>query len=273
MINNKKVLAIIPARGGSKRLPRKNILDLGGKPLIAWTIEAAIECEYIDRVIVSTEDQEIREISEKYGEHLPFFRPSELAHDDITTYDVVIDIVERLNAQNELYEYILLLQPTSPLRTSHHIDSACWELSQDSKIKSMVSICKAEHHPLWSNMLPNDKFMGNFLPNEIHNIRSQDLPEYFRLNGAIYICETKILISEKTFQPKKSCFAFMMDQADSIDIDTLEDLNLAKLYLDPSIVKKSDLFQEIYESYKRKSINELDIDQFKNYLLGLLNEK
>jgi len=273
MINGKKVLAIIPARGGSKRLPRKNILDLGGKPLIAWTIEAAKDCKYIDRVILSTEDEEIGKISEKYGKDLPFYRSAELAEDNITTYDVVKDIVNQLKEQNEFYDYITLLQPTSPLRNVNHLNEAFKNISKNNHVSSLVSVCIAEHHPLWANTLPEDNFIGNFMPKEIHNIRSQDLPEYYRLNGAIYICDTKILLTEKTFLPEYGCYAFIMPQAESIDIDTEDDLNLARLHLNPYIIENSNFFIQIHNEYKQNRSEVLDIEQFKNYLLGLVNEK
>tara|TARA_B110000008_G_C16874523_1_gene526247 strand:- start:154 stop:975 length:822 start_codon:yes stop_codon:yes gene_type:complete len=273
MINKKKVLAIIPARGGSKRLPRKNIIDLGGKPLIGWTIDAAIQCEYIDRVIVSTEDDEIMKISAQYGKDLPFSRSSALAKDHVTTYDVVIDIVERLREKNEIYDYIVLLQPTSPFRNVNHLRGAFDQILMNRHISSIVSVCTTEHHPLWCNTLPDDNFMGEFMPREIHNIRSQDLPKYFRLNGAIYICETSLLITEKTFLPKKGCYAFIMPQSVSIDIDTETDLNIARLYMDPFIIENSNFFMHFYNEYRQNVNEEINLKSFKKYLLGLVNEK
>ena len=120
-MTDKKVLAIIPARGGSKRLPRKNILPLGGKPLLGWTIDAANQCEHIDRVIVSTEDAEIAEVSKKFGCEIPFYRPHELSTDETTTLDVVLHLLDELEKADEHYDYVVLLQPTSPLRTAEHI--------------------------------------------------------------------------------------------------------------------------------------------------------
>ena len=124
MIGQQRLLAIIPARGGSKRLPRKNILDLSGKPLIAWTIEAALNSKYIDRIVVSTDDQEIANISIKHGAEVPFLRPKSLATDDASSIDTVINVLGEIEIIDQHYEYIVLLQPTSPLRTEIDIDKA-----------------------------------------------------------------------------------------------------------------------------------------------------
>ena len=124
MINNKRVVAIIPARGGSKRLPRKNVLPLAGKPLIVWSIEAALASVYIDKTIVSTDDAEIAEISRIAGASVPFMRPPELASDTATSADVVMHALDYLDSQNDHYYYSVLLQPTSPLRTNTDIDAA-----------------------------------------------------------------------------------------------------------------------------------------------------
>ncbi len=230
MINGKSVLAIIPARGGSKRLPRKNILSLGGKPLIGWTIEAAKQCNGIDRVIVSTEDKEIAKIAEQFGAEVPFLRPVELAGDTITTLDVVLHLLSELEKNNKYYDYVVLLQPTSPLRIATHIEQAFSNMIY-RKGKAIVSVCLVEHPPLWCNTLPDNGSMKSFLHKDTHNVRSQDLPDYYRINGAIYICETKLLRSEKTFLPSHDCYAFIMPQEVSIDIDNRIDFNLAKLLL------------------------------------------
>ena len=124
MIGQQRLLAIIPARGGSKRLPGKNIMDLAGKPLIAWTIEAALNSKYIDRVVVSTDDQEISNVSIKYGVEVPFLRPKSLATDDASSIDTIINVLGEIKIIDQHYEYIVLLQPTSPLRTEIDIDKA-----------------------------------------------------------------------------------------------------------------------------------------------------
>ena len=161
MIGQQRLLAIIPARGGSKRLPRKNILDLAGKPLIAWTIEAALNSKYIDRIVVSTDDQEIANISIKYGAEVPFLRPKSLATDDASSIDTVINVLGEVEIINQHYEYIVLLQPTSPLRTEIDIDKAI-ELLEKKSADSVISVCEVDHPSHWINTLPDDGNMQLF---------------------------------------------------------------------------------------------------------------
>jgi CMP-N,N'-diacetyllegionaminic acid synthase len=226
MFNNKKILAIIPARGGTKRLPGKNILNLAGKPLIAWSIEAALGSKYIDRVIVSTDDTVIAKISREYGAEVPFIRPNELATDESSSVSVVLHAINMLKEKGEEYEYIMLLQPTSPLRTTENIDESL-ELLRSSNSDASVSVCEAEHSPLWSNTLPQDSDFSNFLDYSIVNKRSQDLNQYYRLNGAIYLCLTKRLSEEKTLFIKDKIIAYKMSQEQSIDIDNKVDFCFA----------------------------------------------
>ena len=210
---NKTFLAIIPARGGSKRLPRKNILDLCGKPLISWSIEAALKSKYISKVVVSSDDEEILNISSNFGADI-IKRPYELANDTATTFDTVKHTIDNF----ENYDYIVLLQPTSPLRNVKHIDEAI-ELLEEKQADAIVSVCEMDHSPLWSNTLPKDGNMNNFLRDEVLNKRSQDLEKYYRVNGAVYICKTDKLLENKSFFLKDNIFAYIMDRKSSIDID------------------------------------------------------
>ena len=210
---NKTFLAIIPARGGSKRLPRKNILDLCGKPLISWSIEAALKSKYISKVVVSSDDEEILNISSNFGADI-IKRPYELANDTATTFDTVKHTIDNF----ENYDYIVLLQPTSPLRNEKHIDEAI-ELLEEKQADGIVSVCEMDHSPLWSNTLPEDGNMRGFLREEILNKRSQDLEKYYRVNGAVYICKTDKLLENKSFFLKDNIFAYIMDRKSSIDID------------------------------------------------------
>ena len=193
MYKNKTFLAIIPARGGSKRLPRKNVLDLNGKPLIAYSIEAGLKSKYIDKVIVTSDDDEILTISERYGADT-IKRPDELASDTATTFDAIKHAMENC----ERYDYIILLQPTSPLRNEKHIDEAI-ELLESKNADAVVSVCEMDHSPLWSNTLNDSLSMSDFLKDEVVNKRSQDLEKYYRLNGAIYICNIKKFLKEESF--------------------------------------------------------------------------
>ena len=210
---NRTFLAIIPARGGSKRLPQKNILDLCGKPLIAWTIEASLKSKFITKTIVTSDDEEILRISKEFGAET-IKRPKELASDTSTTFDTIKHVIQ--NIKN--YDYIVLLQPTSPLRTSNHIDEAI-NLLEVKNADAIISVCQMEHNPLWSNTLNKDQNMKNFLKDEVINKRSQDLETYYRLNGAIYICDTKKLLENNSFFLNENIYAYLMDKNKSIDID------------------------------------------------------
>ena len=235
MHKGKAFLAIIPARGGSKRLPRKNLLDLCGRPLIAWTIEAGRESEYVDKVVVTSDDNEILEISEKFGANT-IKRPNELASDTATTFDAIKHVIEN----TEKYDYIVLLQPTSPLRNSKHIDEAI-ELLESKNADAVISVCEMDHSPLWSNTLPEDGSMRHFLRDEILNKRSQDLEKYYRLNGAIYICQTDKLLENKGFFLKNNVFSYIMDKICSIDIDDEFDFLVASKAMESeSKIFKSD---------------------------------
>ena len=223
---NKTFLAIIPARGGSKRLPRKNILDLCGKPLISWSIEAALKSKYISKVVVSSDDEEILNISSNFGADI-IKRPYELANDTATTFDAIKHTINNL----EKYDYIVLLQPTSPLRNEKHIDEAI-ELLEEKQADAIVSVCEMDHSPLWSNTLPKDGNMNNFLRDEVLNKRSQDLEKYYRLNGAVYICKTDKLLENKSFFLKDNIFAYIMDRKSSIDIDEEIDFLFAEIVIE-----------------------------------------
>lgn len=222
---NNKYLAIIPARGGSKRLPRKNVLNLCGKPLIVWSIEAGLKSKYIDKVLVSSDDEEILKVAKTYNADI-IQRPEQLSSDTSTTFDAIKHAIDNY----EQYEYIVLLQPTSPLRTSQHIDEAI-KLLEEKNADAVVSICEVEHSPLWCNTIDESMDMSNFLSDSIKNVRSQDLPTYYRINGAIYIIKTKILLKEKTFFPSKNIFAYKMSKLDSIDIDDKIDFLIAQTIL------------------------------------------
>ncbi|TOA20395.1 CMP-N-acetlyneuraminic acid synthetase, partial [Vibrio parahaemolyticus] len=162
MLDSKKVIAVIPARGGSKRLPGKNTKQLGGKPLIAWSIEAAKKSKYIDRVIISTDCKDIAEVARRYDGDVPFLRPQELAGDTAGTNGVILHVLDQID---ESFGYVVLLQPTSPLRSTEDIDQLLE--SFDEKTEGVVSVCPCEHSPLWANTLPEDKTMGNFFPESV----------------------------------------------------------------------------------------------------------
>lgn len=222
MLAKKTFLAIIPARGGSKRLPRKNVLPLAGKPLIAWTIEAALNSKLVTKVLVTSDDDEILKVSESFGA-ATLKRPAELAQDTSTSFDAIKHAIEN----SEKFDCIVLLQPTSPLRTSQQIDEAI-QLLESKDADAIVSVTEMEHSPLWANTLPEDGSMTGFLRDDLLNTRSQDLETYYRLNGAIYICKTDKLLEAGSFFIKENIYAYRMSQVSSIDIDTKLDFKWAE---------------------------------------------
>jgi CMP-N-acetylneuraminic acid synthetase len=230
-----KYAAIITARGGSKRLPKKNILELAGKPLIAWTIEAAKNCSKIEDVIVTTDSEEIVKVAIEFGARVPFKRPEELSNDTATSFDVVKHCLDYLNEiEDKQVEYLVLLQPTSPLRSTEDIEKAI-ELLELKNASAVVSVCSTEHSPLWSNTLDETLSLDSFLRDEVKNTRSQDLPAYYRLNGAIYVCKVEDFLKEKTFFLSKNNFAYVMSTESSVDIDTQLDFLVADFLLKKKI--------------------------------------
>jgi CMP-N,N'-diacetyllegionaminic acid synthase len=226
---DKTIVGFIPARGGSKGLPNKNILPLLGKPLISWTIEQAKNSLYIDKIIVSTEDEEIAGISRKYGAQVPFLRPAHIATDDAKTIDAVLHALGWFESMKEFCDLLIVLQPTSPLRTAEDIDRAV-ELLFSKKAQSVVSVCEVGHHPYLSNTLPENHSLKDFLKPEVINTRRQDMPSFYRLNGAIYLSYCEHLQKEKHFFGDNS-YAYIMPKERSIDIDNEIDFKFAEFLL------------------------------------------
>ena len=222
-------IAIIPARGGSKRLPGKNIKILGDKPLIALTIDAAIRSKVFDHVFVSTDSEEIASISKQYGAEVPFLRPAELASDTATTNDVVTHLVDWYEAESSnKVSTIAILQPTSPLRNAIHINEAFAEM-EAKNAKAIVSVCELEHPIQFCNQLDSDKSMTGFIKQEDIK-RTQDLSPTYRLNGAIYMFD-RSYVGRMNEIYSEGTFAYIMDSKLSIDIDTQDDFDLAEYLL------------------------------------------
>lgn len=228
MYNNKRFLAIIPARSGSKGLKDKNIKQLNGKPMIAYTIEAAIKSNIFDDIIVSTDSQKYANISIKYGATVPFLRPEYLSTDTATTNDVIEYTIKELKKAGKDYDYLMILQPTSPLREANDIiDSA--KVLFEKEANSVVSVCEAEHSPLYMNILNESLSMDGFLQRDIKT-RRQELPKYYRLNGAIYLCKVDYFLNYKDFYKEKS-YAYVMDKERSVDIDDELDFIMAEILM------------------------------------------
>lgn len=224
---SKKVLSIIPARGGSKGLPRKNIAMLGDKPLIAYSIEPALRSGWAGRVVVSTEDAEISEVSRRYGSEV-LERPEELARDDSTTISVVIHALEMLEEEGYIPEVVVLLQPTTPLRTSEDIDAAV-DLFLRSDCESVVSVCEMEHSPYWSFEEKNG-YLKPLFGEECLRKRRQDLPKVYLPNGALFVSNPTTLFSARSFYSSRT-MAYIMPPERSIDIDNEMDLVKAEIIL------------------------------------------
>lgn len=228
MYKGNKILAIIPARSGSKGIIDKNIKLLNGKPLIAYTIEATIKSRVCTDIVVSTDSVEYAEISKKFGAEVPFLRPEHLAKDDSSTEDVISFTLFKLSELNRNYDYIIILQPTSPLRTSEDIKNSITTLI-DEKLNSIVSVCEAEHSPLLCNTLNNNLDLKGFIKKK-NNKRRQDLKKFYRVNGAIYAIRVDQYIETKDFYGGLSK-AYIMDNINSIDIDTDLDFKFAEYLL------------------------------------------
>lgn len=225
MLNGKRVIAVIPARGGSKRLPRKNILPLGGKPLIGWTIEAAQKSQYVDDIFISTDDQKIADVVSQFGVEVPELRPEELSTDIATTQSVLFYTLEKFGRNADI---VVLLQPTSPFRSNYHIDEAI-ELLDKKSAFSIISVTPCEHPPQWANTLPDNDSMKDFLRFGSGK-RSQDLGEAFRLNGAIYVYDTHKLLEVGEMAYREDTYAYKMSNDSSIDVDNQIDFDMAEFF-------------------------------------------
>lgn len=219
MIKGNTVLAIIPARGGSKGVHRKNIRLLAGKPLIAWTIEEAKKSKYIDRLILSSEDDEIIQIAQKWGCEVPFVRPTELAQDSTPGIEPVLHAMEVLP---EKYDYVVLLQVTSPLRTVDDIDG-CLEFCIDHNATTCISVAESNTNPYWMYFLGENNILESAIPTNKQYTRRQDLPKAYFLNGAVYVARNSAIKREKSFL-NGDTIAFVMPAERSADIDSEKDL-------------------------------------------------
>jgi len=215
MIGGKTILAIIPARGGSKGVPRKNIRLLASRPLIAWTISEAKNSKYIDRLILSTEDEEIAKVAREYGCEVPFKRPVELAQDDTPGIEPVIHAI---NTLEEKYDFVVLLQPTSPLRTAEDIDG-CIQHCIMTESPACVSLTETRQSPYWMYQLDADMKLKSFIQNGETIYRRQDLPKVYALNGAVYVAKTGFILENSSFLTEATV-GYIMSAEHSVDIDT-----------------------------------------------------
>lgn len=232
MFDNKSVLAIIPARGGSKSIPKKNIKFLGDKPLIAYTIEEAVKSKYVDRVILSTDDKEIAKVAVDCGAEVPFLRPESLARDTTSSLSVILHALEYLKREEKYSpDTVVYLQPTSPFRGARHIDEGIEKIGD---YDAVAGVCEVKHHP---NFMMQEE--GGILKpySKIKNrvLRKQDVPKLYVLNASLYIAKREYYDSAKDPDPVAPIFkgkvgGVFMDEISSIDIDTPLDFMLAESY-------------------------------------------
>lgn len=228
MYCGKKILAIIPARGGSKGIRRKNLIEIGGLPLIVYTLKETQKSKYLDRTIVSTEDLKIKTVVENYGGEVPFLRPMELAQDNSKTIDCIVHAIEVLKSYGEIYEYVVILQCTSPLRKAWHIDEAIEKII-DRGEASLVSVSKVEEHPILMRTLNDDGTLKNLL-NINSTVRRQDFSNIYKEDGAIYIQKIDEELNENT-SLNDGRLAYIMEKQYSVDIDEYLDIHKVEFYL------------------------------------------
>jgi len=227
-----RVLGLIPARGGSKGIPRKNLRLLGNKPLIGYTIEAALACNELASVVVSTEDDELAATSQQLGAQVPFKRPAELAADNAPTIDAVVHALETLAAAGNAYDAVCLLQPTTPFRTTQHISTAIQRFAE-SGADSLISVAEIPHHynPHWAFEADADTGLLRIATGETDIIpRRQELPKAYHRDGSIYITKTAVVLEQRSLYGQ-SIAHFVAEDAPRINIDTEADWQAAETHL------------------------------------------
>lgn len=221
-----KNIAVIPARSGSKGLKDKNIKELNGKPLLAYSIDAAKKSGKYDIIHVSTDSELYAKIAREYGADVPFLRPDEMASDTASTWDAMRYVLQEYEKHGKSFDTLTILQPTSPLRTSEDIIGA-FRLLEEKNANMVSSVCEMDHSPLWSNTLTEDLSMADFEDEKIALLPRQALPIYYRENGAIYILRREHLFSVGNVY-KDKCYAYIMPKEHSVDIDDELDFLIAQ---------------------------------------------
>lgn len=227
-----RAIAIIPARSGSKGLKDKNIKELNGKPMMAYTIEAANSCGIFDCVHVSTDSEKYANIARKYGADVPFLRSQEMSSDTADSWDAVLEVLNRYKGLGKEFDMVTLLQPTSPIRTGENIKNA-FEIFIAKDANAVISVCESDHPIEWYRPLLNDNDMSAFATSEEKSGRRQDADTYYRMNGSIYMLKTTYLKENPRNIIRNKVYAYIMDKYSSIDIDTQFDFDIAE-----AIIKK-----------------------------------
>jgi CMP-N-acetylneuraminic acid synthetase len=223
----RRILALIPARGGSKRLPGKNIRPLAGLPLIAWTIRAALAAGAFADVLVSTDDQSIADVATEYGASVPWLRPDDLSTDTATSVDVVLHALAACAAASRPIDSVMLLQPTSPFRSVETISRAI-DLHRRTGMAPVVSVCPAKPHPAWCFRVSGDGSLQSFAGDGGSLGRSQDLPPVFQLNGTVYLSTAADLRQDRSFLGPRTQALVVSAPEESVDIDDAWDWRVAE---------------------------------------------
>jgi CMP-N,N'-diacetyllegionaminic acid synthase len=225
-----RILAVITARGGSKGVPKKNLAPVAGMPLIYWTITAAKQAGKLDRTIVTTDCEEIARTASEFGVPAPFIRPAELAKDHATSVDTILHAVRWLDRNDDYRpDFVMCLQPTSPLRTPEDIDAAI-DLALGRDAESVVGVTPVAHHPYWTSRMDEEGCITDFFKLDRAYDRRQDLPPAYASNGAIYLTATGTLLEKESLYGEKT-YGYVMPAERSLDVDTPWDLHLADLIL------------------------------------------
>lgn len=234
MYNDKRILAIIPARGGSKGILNKNLKIVNNKPLIQYTIDEALKSKYIDKIVVSTDSEEIGRVAKRLGASFPFKRPKELAEDTSKTIDAIVYTIDKLKEEKLLYDYVLTLQPTQPLRKAFHIDEAI-EKVIDAGEDSLISISEVDDHPVLMKTINASGYLENLLGGRA-DARRQDFSKIYKVDGLIYINKIDDNLNNKT-SLNDNKLPYIIDKKYNLDIDEPMDLLILE-----SILKEGAMF-------------------------------
>lgn len=244
MYKEKKILAIIPARGGSKGLPGKNIKEFHGKPLIAWAIEKANNCKYIDRLIISTDSTEIADVAIEYGAEVPFLRSAELAQDNTPMIPVIIDAINRISKTPDEYDYAIMLQANSPLTRQTAINQVIQKIV-DNDLEVVFTVCPVDHPPQWVLKVNDPDVSFAFLDNQHKTIvRRQDEETLYKSTAAVFAVKISSLLQKKEEMllalpsPNQKSGAVITDSYSSVDIDTELDFYLAETIIKKELIKE-----------------------------------
>lgn len=231
MIGDRKVLALLTARGGSKGVPGKNIRPLAGRPLIAWSVEAARQSKYVDRVLVTTDSDAIAAAAEQAGADAPFRRPADLAGDVSRQEHAILHAMDWVEQNGGKYDILVVLAPTTPLRDAADIDAALEMLVGHGAAKAIFSVRPCDHSPLFANVLPESHSLANFVPEHLKFKNRQELPVYYQLSGSVALAYWDHFREEKSFLTDAT-YAYITNARKGLDIDTEADFRLAESFMD-----------------------------------------